>query len=395
MSKKNKNRYDDYRKPDEFSTGIEKFPASEVESQPKMNDLDTTNEVKTTDDDNSGKSLSEIKNTLTYLIQEVKLLTSNERTYSRDIQALKNRVYELEQNIKNDFYRLPQKNDLDVAMRNVTGDMKNLNNNVKINLNENVDKLKKYIAESGKDVTGALTALVQKRFESQNNNHVETLGHLSKIKGKVEEISQSTEMMQSLPKKIDGLVDILSDKGLQFKQDFPVINHDEETLAELAEFGEKILQQLAIAARWYARKLPEINSHEQALQNLSKTKDKEKAVAQENGKELGRKAVIKELLARYDDIYKLMSGNPDGAEERLKILSAFLTNQGVEQIYQINEEFEITDANLMQFEPYFHNLQTGKIIVTSPAYTFDSQIIAKATYIYFTNEIETEHGEQE
>ena len=166
-------------------------------------------------------------------------------------------------------------------------------------------------------------------------------------------------------------------------------------MAELAEFGEKILQQLAIAARWYARKLPEINSHEQALQNLSKTKDKEKAVAQENGKELGRKAVIKELLARYDDIYKLMSGNPDGAEERLKILSAFLTNQGVEQIYQINEEFEITDANLMQFEPYFHNLQTGKIIVTSPAYTFDSQIIAKATYIYFTNEIETEHGEQE
>lgn len=409
MSKKNKNRCDDYKKPNESRTDFGENPVSEVEPQSEIDDPNTTNELKPTDDDNVGKSVSKINGTLALLFQEVKLLSSQETTDSSNIKTLQKSVNEFKQNISDILSGLvsssPKKIDLDFAEQNIKNKIQNLDNNVKSNLSYNVGVIKKYIDDGGKGVATSvtksvtdLTDLVKKKFDgqnnNQNNNHSETLGKLSTIKEKVEEISQSTEVMQSLPKKIDDISAILSDKGLQLKQDFPAVSHDEETLAELAECGEKILQQLAIAARWYARKLPEINAHEHALKNLSATKDREKDIAEENGKELGRKAVVKELLARYDDIYKLMSGNPDGAEKRLKILSTFLTNQGVEQIYQVDEELEITEENLMNFEPYFNNLQPGKIIVTSPAYTFDSQIIAKATYD-FAKEIETEQEEHE
>ena len=199
---------------------------------------------------------------------------------------------------------------------------------------------------------------------------------------KLKDIANDTELIQSLPGKIDNIDKTLKDKGIRLKQEFPAVSHDEETLAELTECGEKILQQLSIAARWYARKKPEMEDYERKLKNLSDANERAKEQAKNEGFEEGRKAVITNLLISYDDINALMTAEPENADKRLKVLATFLKNQGVEPIYEINKELEITDDNLGNFEHNINNLKKGigKIIITSPGYTFGTKTISKASY---------------
>lgn len=231
------------------------------------------------------------------------------------------------------------------------------------------------------DKAGNVANEVKNFSKTQRNANEALTTQLSDVEGRLKKIGESTEMIQSLPSKIDNITEILSAKGLQIKQEFPAINHDEETLAQLAQYGEKILQQLAIAARWYARKMPEISKHETEIKNLTETHTEDLTRAAKDGEARGRKAVVRDLLARYgENIHDLMeSAENEGG--RLKVLADFLKNEGVEPIYQLHEEREITDDNLMNYEHNIANLRAGKIVITSPGYSFDNEVISKATYM--------------
>ena len=234
-------------------------------------------------------------------------------------------------------------------------------------------------------VNNSINSAAQKILTAQRNSNAALTQQLGDMEERLKNIGESTEMIQSLPSKIDDITDditeILSAKGLQIKQEFPAINHDEETLAQLAQYGEKILQQLAIAARWYARKMPELSKHEDAIRKLNETHEKDLIRAGKDGEARGRKAAVRDLLARYgENIHDLMeAAENDGG--RLNVLAEFLKNEGVEQIYQLHEEREITDDNLMNYEHNIANLRAGKIVITSPGYSFDNEVISKATYM--------------
>ena len=216
----------------------------------------------------------------------------------------------------------------------------------------------------------------------QKNAKAELSTQLTSVESKLKSIGESTDMIQSLPGKIDGITELLSAKGLRIKQALPAMNHDEETLAQLAEYGEEIFHQLATAARWYARLLPEQSGHEETIKKLNDAHQQEKETAEQNGQERGRKKVVKSLLRRYDEesLHDLMEP-AENADGRLKILAAFLKEQGVEPIYQMHEELEITEDNLMNYEHNIAALRPGKIVITSPGYTFDTETISKAKYM--------------
>lgn len=266
----------------------------------------------------------------------------------------------------------------DSARRNIRLDMER---GLQALLTELQSKISRDAISTTNSVNNSVNSAAQKILNSQRNSKEALTKQLDDLEGQLKNIRESTEMIQSLPGKIDGLTDILSAKGLQIKQEFPVLNHDEETLAQLAQYGEKILQQLAIAARWYARKMPEISKHETTIKNLNETHEKELIRAAEDGKARGRKAVVRDLLARYgENIHDLMeAAENDGG--RLNVLAEFLKNEGVEQIYKLHEEIEITDDKLMNYEHNIANLRAGKIVITSPGYSFDNQVISKATYM--------------
>ena len=249
------------------------------------------------------------------------------------------------------------------------------------NFNDNLSNRLSSIAND----TKTLKDTVNKICKSQKDINGRLEDRLSPIEKGVTDVRKNTEMLQSLPSKIDEITEILSSKGLQFKTELPTLNYDEETFAQMAEYGEKILQQLSIAARWYARKLPELEKHETTIKNLMDTNEKEKAHAKSNGEDIGRKKVIKELLELYGDtgesIHKLMEPE-ENVDKRLSILADFLKNQGVEMLYEPNQKLEITPDTRMKFEPYIANLgnfNEGKIIITAPAYTFDDKIF-RASY---------------
>lgn len=266
----------------------------------------------------------------------------------------------------------------DSARRNIRSDMER---GLQSLLTELQSKISKDAISTTNSVNNSVNSAAQKILNSQRNSKDALTAQLSDLERQLKNIRESTEMIQSLPGKIDGLTDILSAKGLQIKQEFPVLNHDEETLAQLAQYGEKILQQLAIAARWYARKMPEISKHETTIKNLNETHEKDLIRAGKDGEARGRKAAVRDLLARYgENIHDLMT-SAENDYGRLNVLSEFLKNEGVEQIYQLHEVIEITDDNLMNYEHNIANLRTGKIVITSPSYSFDNQVISKATYM--------------
>ena len=229
------------------------------------------------------------------------------------------------------------------------------------------------------DERGSVIEAVRSLIQSQRNAKGDLDGRMDGVETSLKTIGESVETMQSLPGKIDEIHNILTDKGISLKQELPTVNHEEETIVDLAECGEKIFQQLTLAARWYARKLPELNAHETTMKNLHAANDQAKEQAHQNGIEEGRKMVIRDLLNRYDEesLDKLL--NP--ADLQLKVLADFLTNAGVEPMYEMHQEITLSEKDRLKYEPYIKDFTPGKIVITFPGYTFDSQIIAKARYM--------------
>ncbi len=234
-----------------------------------------------------------------------------------------------------------------------------------------------------KNSFSALPKTLNKYLQSIDNNFQDYIGNLEEkltgVEKKVQGIDESTEILQSLPRKIDDIAAILKSANLQTQSDIPAINPDEETLKTLTEYGERILQQLSLAARWYARRLPDLNAQETLIKNLTAKYENEKKIAAQEGEMRGRKSIIKELFKLYGDgVHKLFEA-AEGTQ--ISILVNFLKNQGVEVRYKVNQELEITEKNILKHEPYIENLKLGKILITAPAYVFDNEVLARATYI--------------
>lgn len=274
-----------------------------------------------------------------------------------------------------------KKRDFDYTASNIRNDIKTAFQTLVTRFQNDLQPLQGLSGKISQEARG-VTEEVRKLSRVQQNAKAELSPRLTSVESKLKSIGESTDLIQSLPGKIDGITELLSAKGLRIKQSLPAMNHDEETLAQLAEYGEEIFQQLATAARWYARLLPEQSKHKETIDNLNAAHQKEKETAYQNGQERGRKEVVKSLLSVYDQesLHELLEPAED-ADGRLKILATFLKNQGVEPIYQMHEELEITQDNLMNYEHNIAELRPGKIVITSPGYTFDTETISKAKYM--------------
>ena len=316
----------------------------------------------------SRKDLSELIDAINNTIGKVKNFSQNLSAdldaKTRDVESRLQKITGATQSVDKKIDGVLGKKDFDITAKSLGERIRQTYDSVNV-------------ARSGvqKDLEGVKQTISEKMSVAQKNSK-DSFNSLTQqlldVEKRIKYIGESTELIQSLPGKIDDITELLTSRGLQIKQELPALNHDEETLAQLAQFGEKILQQLSIAARWYARVLPELSKHETEIKNLNVTHEQEKLRAEKDGETRGRKAVVRELLARYgDNVHALMSPAED-ADGRLKVLATFLENEGIQPIYQIHAELEITDDNLMNYEHNIANLRTGKIVITSPGYVFDT-----------------------
>ena len=312
-------------------------------------------------------------------------IKSSETTLLREIQATKVTADKIDRNLNG----IAKKYDIDTAVNRAKNEISNSvleinqkTENLEIKLNRIFkavldNESKSGIVDHVKNISKATETIKKVRDSTDKISN-----RFDGVEEKLNDISANTEMIQSLPGKIDTVTKILEDKGLQFKQDLPAVNPDEETLAELAECGEKILQQLATAARWYARKLPEINANDKKIEEINAANAKDVQKAAKEGEQRGRNAIIAELLELYKgNIQSLMNHAAENAQNQLEILSTFLKNKDVLPIYELHEEIEITADNLLNYQNQIESINPGKIVITSPGYTFNSKVVEKASYI--------------
>ena len=321
--------------------------------------------------DNMFNEPNDDRNLESNLINEIENIRSDCQIQSRS----------LETNLINAIAKI--RSDCQVQSQNVAKVVRD----IAIQLNENVhDNIDKRVGDAQSQVSqniGAVVGEVRKVSSRQVEYRRSMDERFDRLDDNLKNIADNTEVMHSLPSKLDKLGAVLEDKGLRLMQEFPSINQDEQTLKELAECGEKILQQLAIAARWYARKLPELNANDERIRQLNVANEQDIEKSREAGIVEGRKQLIKELLHRYGEIHELMEPTEEGALGRLKTLATFLNNQGVEPIRQVNQELEITADDINGYEGKLDNfaeLRPGRIVITSPGYAFDTEIIEKATW---------------
>lgn len=198
--------------------------------------------------------------------------------------------------------------------------------------------------------------------------------------GKINAIVKNVESCNGKLKQLDAIHKVLTDKNLEMKQNFPAITQDEQALAQMAEYGRTIMQQLEIAARWYARVKPDLDGIEnERMHHATELKEKVNE-AKEQGIKEGRKQIIKELLSKYDEenLEGLFEAEADGALQRVKILATFLRNEGIAEELAKNTVIDISEANIEKYRNRIAHVHSGKIRITAPAYVLDGEIIAKA-----------------
>lgn len=209
--------------------------------------------------------------------------------------------------------------------------------------------------------------------------------------GKIASIAKNVEICNGKMKQLDAIHKVLTDKNLELKQNFPACTQDEEAIVQMAEYGRTIVQQLELAARWYARMRPELeglaNEREQHAAELreSVNEAKTKGIAE------GRKQIIRELLNKYDDenLAGLFEAEDEGASQRVKILANFLRNEGIAEKFEKNMMLEITEDNINEYRNYIAHVHVGKIRIKVPAYLLDGEIIAKAVIEDVTEKVST------
>ncbi|MGA1871393.1 MAG: hypothetical protein ACMUJM_22925 [bacterium] len=190
--------------------------------------------------------------------------------------------------------------------------------------------------------------------------------------------------IQTIPAKIDNILNMASNirelcEGFEEKDSsstsnnigFPPSNEDDELILDLANYGQKIFQQLTIAARHYAQNrndLDAINKIKIDYENKIKITKEEFF---EKGKEEGGKKILENLLSRSQDLDDFFAHDD--------ILKGSQIN-GLEkdQRFLKGGQVEITPENKPEFEKLAHCESLGKFKVTKSCYTFNGEVIQYA-----------------
>lgn len=222
------------------------------------------------------------------------------------------------------------------------------------------------------------------RLEALPDTLDDELNLTKRLKG----IEKTTDTIQGTLQTLQNqdqseIKDLLRDKMVNFKKEFPAMNEDEETIVELAKYSEFITEQLSLAARHYARNRQLIEGIHKERNYFGQQLKDAKAQAHQTGFEEGKTVVIKQLLANYTDVDALF----ESTNEESRILVTYLKNQGLlkDETLLKGSVIVITDENrqLMEMKASFEGL--GQYKVMKPAYKLNEAIYQKAVLVLYVN----------
>ena len=217
-----------------------------------------------------------------------------------------------------------------------------------------------------------LNKFVEEDFQTTLKQELKPLKALETTSGQIGQIKDG----------IDAVSQVLIDRGLQLRQKFPAINPDDDVLCQLTEYGHTILAQLSIAARWYARSKADLdnlaNSESQAKKEYNHGYGEGKSIGQAEG----RLALVRELFSRFGDGETLLLDRKEGFEPlaQLKILAAFLQNEGLHRGYAPGDTVEVTEENYEKLSVCIKNLPhpRARVRIVKGDYWLEEECLQKA-----------------
>ena len=340
-----------------------------------------------------GKIESSIKKTKTqndeYLNDTKNKIDRLEKISNRNneyIQKLLDKEPNSKMNVFDELKRIVLRNH-DTNNEEIIGRLRKIYRDI---LDEKKQEISTEIKTHGHDIMDKQMDLTDKMDEIQasiKENLEDNMKRLSK------NLDLSIGNTKQLSNRMDDLDKILSDKNLEIHQKFPSVSHDEETIVQMAEYSRNLLEQLELAARWYARVRPEIQGLEnERKQHEQDLREREKE-ALRKGEEKGRNNLIRDLVSSLGDegFDAAIHGQEEDAGKRLKVISDCLANAGDEEIEDCKRdlELEITEDNIEQYRGRIANLQPGRVKIVSSGYTLSGEIISKAVCVPLSDVLES------
>ncbi len=274
---------------------------------------------------------------------------------------------------------------LDDAKASIHNDISSLTSTMRLELKNAIQK----------DLDGLRGTLGKVQTAQQQLSDFAESGFQQALKAELKPLRTPLETMtgkvEGVAADITDVTNLLKDKGLVMRQKFPAATTDEEVLCQLTEYGQAILEKLSTAARWYARKQPELEQIDQLRADAEKAHDIGYNEGREAGQREGKRAIVRELVKKFGDCAALMCEAPgelDG-QTRLQIVADLLQANGVQRELAPGQVVTVTEENVQalstQIEDLPGNLPQDIRIVTGDYY-LEEELLQKATWAPVTAE---------
>jgi hypothetical protein len=181
--------------------------------------------------------------------------------------------------------------------------------------------------------------------------------------------------------QLDQIASLLKDKGINISMEIPPVNADEEDIINLVRYSQKITEQLGYAARDLIRKREAFRNQAESNENEQKVMTQRIDKARQEGVNEGRIQVIKQLIAKYDDIDAIK----DSTDNYIHVIWTMMTELGVvidgDGFYEKGKEIELSDEDIEKMMSTYSKLDgSGKYRVTRTGLVFHGEIISVAQF---------------
>jgi len=195
-------------------------------------------------------------------------------------------------------------------------------------------------------------------------------GSIEGIEGKLHRLDQ-----------LDTITELLQNKGLIMSMEIPPVNADEEDIINLVRYSQKITEQLGYAARDMIRKQEAFKSQEEGNANEQKMMDQKVSKAHDDGVLEGKKAFVKQLISKYEDIDTIR----ESENNHIHVIWTLLMELGVvidgEGCYEKGKVIDFSDADIERLIGTYSKLDgAGKYKVVKTGLSFQGEIICKAKF---------------
>lgn len=217
---------------------------------------------------------------------------------------------------------------------------------------------------------------------------------LTKLSHLVDDTIASCETIEGRTKKIDDILQVLSDKGVVISSEIPPVNAEEEDIINLVRYSQKISEQLGFAARELIRRKAAFDNQEKGNINEQQAVERKISEARQEGVAKGKFETIKAILTTVNGADSLINSDNNYVSAIWNSLKELGVEIDGDEEYQKDNEIDLQDISEKMLATYSGLSGEGKYKVTKTGLVFANEILIAAEFEKIENS-DCENVEQE